>query len=378
MANTVGLSALKREVWQNELYEDVIDNLYFEQMGLMGKDDNNILQIKDELNKQTGDTITYGLGVKLGKTTGVSGDNELEGHESKIAYYSDSIVISQWRTAVRLKGRLTEQEHCFNMRTDAKEKLSIRMQEFIEMQFFLKMAGVLNPTITDINGNVLGLLDDGTSMLTWSNSANPASNTETAAGTGARYLCANSDGADALTSADKLTPQLISKLKVKALLATPKVKPLRVNGKYYYCLFVHPWQAYDLKRNEEWRQANREGGIRGDSNRIFTGAIGEWDGVLVYENEYVPFLDVDVAGHNFQSAGSGTNFLVDTFRAVLCGQQAGAFVKCNTKEGWVEKDFDYANKTGFSTGLIGAVDKVTFNSKDYGVCLLDTAATSLA
>lgn len=378
MANTTGLTALKREIWQKDLYQDVADNLYFEQMGLMGSDDNNILQVKDELSKSEGDTITYGLSVKLGKTTGVSGDNELEGNESAITYYSDSIVISQWRTAVRLKGRLTEQEHAFDMRKDAKEKLSIRMQEFVEMQFFLKMGGVTNPSITDINGNTLGLLDDGTSMLTWSNTPNTVPSADSAAGYGARYLCANSSGADALTSADKITPALISQLKVKALLATPKVKPIRVNGQPYYVLFIHPWQAYDLKRNEEWRQAQREGGRRGEDNKIFTGSIGEWDGVLVFVNEYVPFLDVSVAGHNFGAAASGTDFAVDTFRAILCGQQAGAYVKCKTKEGWVEKDFDYANKTGFSTGLIGAVDKVTFNSVDYGVVVLDTAATNLA
>ena len=79
MSLTVSTAALRREVWQKELYKDVIDNLYFTQKGMIGTGTNNIVQIKDELKKGKGDTITFGLTAKL-SGSGVSGDNELEGN----------------------------------------------------------------------------------------------------------------------------------------------------------------------------------------------------------------------------------------------------------------------------------------------------------
>jgi len=375
--NTTGLDALTKKLWQAELDKDVKDNEYFNQMGMIGTGENNIIQVKDELVKSQGDTITFGLGIKLGRNTGVTGDNELEGNESVITYYSESVAIDQWRDAVRLKGMLREQQQAFNMRKDAKAKLSIRRQEFMEQQYFFKLGGVTNASITDINGTVLGLFEDGTSALTWSNTPGTVPAADSAAGSGDRYLCANSSGADAMTASDKLTPALISKAKVKAMVAQPKIKPLRINGQYHYVLFVHPFQAYDLKRNEEFRQAQREAGVRGQDNPIFQGMVGMWDGVIIHQNEYVPYLDVSVAGHNFTAAASGTDFAVDTYRAIFCGQQAAALAKCKDETGWVEKYFDYDNKTGFKTGMIGGIQKIQYNSKDYGCIVIDTAASAV-
>jgi len=381
--NSVSIDALRPEIWQKELYADVIDNLYFTKNGMMGKGDNNIVELKDDLRKQKGDTITFGLTAKLGQGTGVTGDNELEGNESKITPYSESVVIDQWRDAVRLTGKLDEKKNGYDMRIDAKNKLSIRMQEMIEMQIFLKLGGVTNTALTNVAGDAIGTFADGTNICTWSNTSMTADqatarNVVTAAGTGERYVGANSSGGASLAAGDKITPALISRAKVKAILASPKVKPLRISGKNMWILFVHPWQAFDLKRNEEFRQAQREAAARGSENPIFTGAIGIWDGVIIHEHEYAPFLDVSVAGDAFLSGESNTDFAVDTFRALLCGQQAIGFARCTPQNGWVEKNFDYENKWGVSTGLIGGVQKLAFNDEDYGVVTIDTAATSLA
>jgi N4-gp56 family major capsid protein len=142
-------------------------------------------------------------------------------------------------------------------------------------------------------------------------------------------------------------------------------------------MFIHPWQAYDLKNNAVWSQAQREAGTRGDGNKIFTGALGMWDGVIIYEHEYVPFLDISVAGHNYELTGSGTDFSADCFRALLCGQQAALFAQTTESFQMVEETFDYKNQVGYATALIGGIQKLTFNGLDYGVVSVDTAATAL-
>ena len=45
MANTQSIDALRQEIWQKELYKDVIDNLYFKRIGIMGTGENNIVEI---------------------------------------------------------------------------------------------------------------------------------------------------------------------------------------------------------------------------------------------------------------------------------------------------------------------------------------------
>jgi N4-gp56 family major capsid protein len=369
MANSVSVDALRPELWQKELYKDVMDNLYFSKF--MGEGENNIVQIKSQLKKSKGDQVTIPLTAKL-TGSGVTGDSELEGNEEAINAYSDAIAIDQIRNAVRLTGKLDEQKNAYDMRMDAKNKLSIWAQEFIERQFFLKLGGVNNTTITDVNGTTVG------TRATWSNAPDRVPNDDTGNGYGDRYLCADyTSGADSLASTDLITPELISRARVKAKLASPMVKPLRIEGKDYYVMWVHPWQAYDLKNNATYAQAQREAQVRGDSNPIFTGALGVWDGVVVHEHEYVPFLDISAVGNNFFAAGAGTDIGADCFRAVLCGQQALGFVQTQDSFMMNEKTFDYGNKVGYATSLIGGIQKVTFNSKDYGVIAVDTAATSL-
>lgn len=371
MANSASTDALRPEIWQRELFADVIDKLYFTENGMMGKDDNNIIMVKDDLQKEHGDTITFPFTAKL-TGNGVSGDNELEGNEERILPYSEQVIIDQKRFAVRLTGKLDEKKNGYDMRSDAKGKLSIRIQEFIERQVFLKLAGVTNTTINDINGTVVG------ADATWSNTPDFIPDADEAAGLGNRYICANTSGTDAIGATDLITPSLISKARIKAQLATPKIQPLKIKGKNYYVMFIHPWQAYDLKRNAEFVQAQREAMPRGEDNPIFTGALGVWDGVIIHEHEYVPFLDVSVVGNSFRGAATGTDCAVDCFRALLCGKQAAGFAQAVNPNGWVEKSFDYDNQTGFATGLIGGIQKLLFNSKEYGVVAVDTAATALA
>lgn len=368
--NTASRDELRQELWEKQLFADVIDGLYFNESGLMGDGENNIIQVKSDLLKTPGDTDTVGLTTKL-SGSGVTGDDELEGNEESISSYSDSILIDQKRFGVRLKGNLDEGKVAYSMRSDAKEKLKIRLQEFVERQVFLKLGGVTNTTLVDINGVAYS------ADCAWSNTPTYIPDADEAAGTGTRYICANANGTDALAATDLMTPTLISKAKIKARLASPKIQPLRIDGRDHYVMWVHPWQAYDLKNNAQFAQAMREAEVRGRDNPIFTGALGVWDGVILYEHEYVPFLDVSVAGNSFRGAATGTDCAVDCFRALLCGKQAAVWLKCQNDNGWVEKSFDYGNKTGFATGVIGGIDKIMFNSKEYGVIAVDTAATAL-
>lgn len=368
---TASNSALRPQVWAKQLFADVIDELYFVANGMMGKDANNIIQIQDDLEKQKGDRVHFKLTGKM-SGAGVTGDAELEGNEERLVFHSESVLIDQKRNAVRLEGTLDEQKNGYEMRSEAKDELAKWMKEFIERQFFLKLGGVTNTGINDVNGVVVG------ADAAWSNTPDFIPDADENAGFGARYLCADfAAGTTSLAATDLMSTLLIDKLKAKAATTSPRIQPLIIGGKPYYMLFVHPWQMFDLRRNAEWAQAMREAERRGPENPIFSGAAGIWNGVIVHEHEYVPFLDVSVAGNSFRGAAVGTDCAVDAFRALFCGRQAAGFAKAkNLKKEWVEKNFDYDNQYGVATALLGGIQKILFNSKEYGVIALDTAATA--
>jgi N4-gp56 family major capsid protein len=369
MSNTVSIDALRREAWRKELFADVMDDLYFMRNGLMGEGTNNIVQVMNDVKKAKGDTVTFGLSLKLSED-GVTGDSELEGNEEAITTYSQSVSIDQNRNAVRLTGLLDEQKASYDMRKDAKEKLGIWIKEFIERNVFLKLGGITSTDLTDVNGTTYS------GRATWSNSPNIVPTADEVAGSGSRYIRAattgTGDGLDDLAAADIMDVDEISKARYKAKLASPMIRPIRVQGKDYYAMFVHPYQAFDIKNQSSsvWAQAQREAQVRGDSNPIFTGALGIWDGVILYEHEYVPTV---VAANGFSASGTAAG--VRAYRALLCGQQAAVMAQTNRSMFIEDETFDYGNKVGYATGIIGGIQKAAFNSVDYGVVAVDSSSS---
>jgi N4-gp56 family major capsid protein len=378
MSDTVSRDELRNEIWRKELYKDVIDGMYFTKNGLMGNGDNFIVQKFDDLKKSSGDTVTVPLTVKL-SSGGIAGDSELEGNEEAISSYYDQIVIDQIRNAVRLTGKLDSQKACYDMKMDAKDKLSIWAQEFLERQIFMKLGGVSVTTLTDSTGAVYS------ARAAWSNTPDAIPSATEAAASVAdytyRYICADSaQGLDGLAATDVLTTALISKAKIVAKLANPSVRPLRIDGQDFYVMFIHPKQAWDLKNNTsstQWQAAQQYAQVRGDKNPLFTGALGVWDGVILFEHEYVPQLTGNGTSIVFSSGNTTyTPSTVTAYRSLLCGRQAVGAAFTSDSFNMVEETFDYKNKMGYATGIIGGVQKMMFNSKNYGVVTVDTGATA--
>jgi N4-gp56 family major capsid protein len=391
MSQTVTLDANRQELWRQEVMREAGKQLYFTQNGMMSMNgtkaekQNGIISYLDELSKKPGDTITMTFAQNLGENTGVTGDNELEGRESAITTASESVHIDQWRDAVRQTGRLDEQKVAYETRSLAKDKLAIRLREMWEKQVFLKLAGITNSSLVDVNGAVYcGTFADGVAVHSWSNTPTAVPNADMAAGTGSRYVCANTGGGDGLGATDLLTPTLLTRAKNKARLVRPRILPVMFKGKEYYVVLVHPWQFTDLQNNAVIAQALRDGWWRGEENPLFSGASLVWNGMIIHEHEYVPFLDVSAAGNNFTAAGAGEDFAVDTFRALLCGVGAAIVANCKGQPGegpgWNEKEFDYGNEWGIATGFMGGIDKTMVSidgtAVEYGVVAIDTAATA--
>lgn len=324
MATTSPNANLVRAAWAKKLWVDAQDEQFFVKHGFIGESDNSIIVKKVDLKKDKGDTIHIGLSVKL-SGSGISGDSTLEGYEEAISTYAMDVQLDQIRNAVRIAGALAEQQACYDMRSDAKEKLKIWLAEYLDEKMFEDLA------------------------------SSPSTNRKI-------WCSVDHSSVATLDTTDKLSTGYISEAKRLAKLASPRVRPIRVNGKEHYVLVVHPYCMRDLRRDADWIDAQQLANVRGVDNPIFSGAEGMWDGVIIYEHENV-YRTND---------GSSSAYIA---RNLLLGAGAGVWA-IGKEPFWREKTFDYENQVGFATGLIHGFKKAVFDGEDYGVVTLYASAAS--
>jgi N4-gp56 family major capsid protein len=155
----------------------------------------------------------------------------------------------------------------------------------------------------------------------------------------------------------------------KAKLAKNALRPIRIGGKSYYAMFLHPYQVTSLRTNTstgQWQDIQKsviQGG-NSEDNPIFTGALGVYNGVVLHESVRIPT--------------SPNNSSVK--RAVLCGAQAAsiAFGRGYGKNtfSWKEELFDYDNQLGVAAGAQAGMVKTRFDGSDYGTVVVPTWATA--
>lgn len=316
---------LKKKAWEEKLFRDVRKESYFEKF--MGTDPNSIIQVKTHLEKAKGDEVVFGLIPRI-TGSGVTSGQTLEGNEVALTSYNFSVVLERYRQAVR-HDYISDKRVIFSISDEARSALQVWGSEKIDQLNFNALTA--SPTRVFYS-------TDGVTMTTTATAA-------TAKG--------------ALTTSSLITTKQIDFAKAWATTGgnrsqTP-LRPVKVGGKNYLVLLVHPDVAYDLKNDATYNQAQREAQGRGDENPIFTGALGIWNGVVVHEHENIPIAT---------DAGVGAN--VPWAQCLLMGAQAGVWA-WGERPSLVTKEFDYQEETGQAWRMTAKAGKTKFNSKDFGV-----------
>lgn len=317
--------------WAKQLAYEVGKEIYFSKF--MGDTFGSMICSKT-MPEGKGKDMTFGMVGLTG--TAVTGDSTLEGSEDNLTSNEVVVTTSQRRFGVINTGKFDDSKVLYNFRKEALAQLKREFAEDHDAQIF--------SAITKTSGAGAYLRADDTASV----------------------YAATDPKAD-LASADLAVPGDISKLKKMAMLGTTKsykMKPIRVNGKDYFVLLLHPEAAYDLAQDSTWRNAQQYANIRGEDNPIFSGALGVYDGVVVHEHE----------GITTASDGGGAS--VDYARNLFLGAGAACYAKTDNMS-WVEKTFDYGNKLGVAAGQIYGAALSTFDSKEYAVIQYITARTDL-
>lgn len=332
------------KLWRKVLFEEALAATWVGKF--MGEGSDNVLQIMDDTRKGAGDRVTVTLRMQL-TGDGVVGDATMEGNEEALVTYTDNLFIDQLRNAVRSNGKMTEQRIPWSIRDEAKTGLADWFAGRFDQVFFNQVAGYTTETRMQYAGN----------------------NTIVAPSSGRIYRPNSRANDQSLTTGDEFTLSFIDQAVATAKLANPIIRPIKVNGEDKYVAVLHPNQVLQMRTNTstgQWLDIQKAA-TTGDGsarNPIFTGALGEYNGVILFEDRRIP-----------NGVNSSTGAAVTTARrAVLMGAQAAviAFGQGSSMEqmDWNEELFDYGNQLGVSAGTIYGLKKTQFNSTDYGTVVM--------
>ena len=331
------------KLWSKSLFRDTLAKMWYRKF--IGEGTSSIIQILPETKKSKGDKVTYALRMQLAGA-GRTGQQVLEGNEEDLSFYDAALYIDLMRHAVRLDTEMTQQRVEYDLRKEARDALSDWWAQRFDSYMFRYLAG---DTSLSFAGNTA--VSGDSSHVVFGSTATAETS---------------------LTTAMVFTLSLVDKAVKKAKTVTPLMRPINIEGESYYAVILHPACVYDLRTSTstgQWldiQKAVAQGGKLKD-NPIFTGALGVYNGCILYES------------NNVHNSTYGASSAV-VYRNLFLGAQAGV-IAFGQKDGvdamrWNEELFDYGKSLGVSASTIWGMQKNIFNSQDYGVITISTGATA--
>lgn len=316
------------EVWADDLYMQATKQTFWQRFTGPKGSGMPVVE-REDLTQDVGDTVKIDIVLNL-TGSGQTGDTALlEDNEEKIKFRQTSVTVDSRQNAVRW---------------------SKKAQHFITHD--------MRETAQDLLARwYAGILDDD--LFTVLTAATVPTKNKWACGSATtRNTVADGDTTGRLTLAE------ISR--IKAYFQTEiKGEPISMeNGEEIFGMVIHPYAALSLKLNDtNWAQAQREAQVRGTNNPLFTGALGMWDGVVLYEAQRVP------------RSNNTNDPIVATADNIFFGAQAASRAWSYYPD-WAEQQFSYGQETGIATmGIYGqAANIFDLNSTETGGDATDDTA----
>jgi N4-gp56 family major capsid protein len=315
---------------------------------LMGTSKSSIIQRMVELEKSAGDQIKYDLLMQM-TGTGVTGDNRMRDNEEPLVYYQDTVNIDQLRNAHAFR-RMSQQRTLHDMRMDAKANLADWFAGVFDSYMFRCLCGDTTlshgQTATAPTSNHIIYSGDATS--------------ESGIGNNDQFSLADIDYA-----------------KEKAKTLTPPIRPTVADGKEMYAVILHPYSVTDLRLDVansayvDWPTIQMMANQRGSSNPLFTGALGVYNNVILYESTRIFSPLSNVRRNLFLGAQAGVFAMGGAYDSI----ERSRVGKDNLMS-WYEEIDDYGNEKGISVGSIFGMNKSVFNSADFGLITIASYAAA--
>lgn len=357
MTDTTPATGLVVQQWEDKFFQEYLHMGGFKP--LMGTSENSVIQVKEDLTKKSGDSITIALVNRLSNAA-VTGTSTLEGNEEDMASRSMRIYVDKRRNAVRI-AEMSEQKSAISLRNAARATLLDWAQEDTR------------DLIIDALGSINGVhFSDSTEAQ---RDAWLVDNSDRvvfgAAAAGLSDFSADAALLD--TTADLFNKDVLDAMILKAKTCDPKIRPMRDggNGKRYYVAFAHPYAFKNLRDSLD-TEVLAQTAVEMQASKLFEGGDLLWNGCIVKEVDNMPVY-----------TNLGATATTEVTPVYLCGAQALAVAYARRFKTIVEK-FDYEDKHGVAIDAIYGVRKIIFGSgssdtadlKDHGVVTGYVATTA--
>lgn len=336
MALTTAAPGLTPEQWDDQYFAEYVRESRF--YPYEGTDENSIIHVKENLTKARGDTIYFALANRLAGA-GVTGSTLLEGSEEALKSREFGLTVQTHRNAVAITGH-DEQLSAIDLRNAGKTMLKLWGMELKRDQIIAALAS--------INGVAYGSATAGQRNAWTVDNSDRVLFAKTS-----NYSATHLTGVNAIVAADTFTASKVSLMKRLAQKATPKVKPIRVDGdREYYVAFANSMSFRDLNNDSTMQSANRDARVRGTSdNPIFQGGALIYDGVVIVE---VPEMDSLIFTN-----GNGVPTAVGP--VYLCGAQAlGVAMAKRPKTTTDVRDYGFVQGVGIQ--MMHKIGKIEFDA----------------
>jgi len=332
MALTTATAGLTPQLWDDKFFTSYVRANQFSKY--MGTSENSIIQVKEDLTKKNGESITFALVNDL-TGAGVSGNSLLEGNEEALGSRSFKLSVALARHGVAVH-EWDEQKSAIDLRNAARPQLKTWLLKKDRTDIINALGSINGTAYASANSTARNawMVDNADRVLVGKLKSNYSATHATA--------LANIDATD-----DKLTADMVSLAKRVARTASPSIRPIMVdNDGEWYVMFCNSYAFRDLKKNLQTVHQYAE--TRGKSNPLFTDGDLVWDGVIIREiPEIGVYADVGAGG----AADVGPNY--------LCGAQALSF-------GWAQRPTtrteqrDYGAVNGVAIQQIRGLAKTVF------------------
>lgn len=272
--------AIVRKRWEDMLDREVraFDPILSDGKGLAGKGQTNLVQIKDDLTRLPGASVTVQYRYQL-SGAGASGAAPLKNHEENVKFATDTVNVNILRHAVEVASPMYQQYMKPDILDEARDALADWGASRLSMGLHAHAAGI--SIITDTSYNLNNTISAMNSTY---------------------IIRPNSKTAGNLTSGDRFTLELINTAGKFVQVVSPKMRPAATPFGPRYCVFLHPEQVADLRAtNSTWYHNMRQRLAGGDidKNPIYTRYLGEDQGFLFFVSDFVP-PGLNSAGTGYQ------------------------------------------------------------------------------
>lgn len=359
MADTTPATGLVVQQWEDKFFVQYLEEGGFK--ALMGTNEAAVIQVKEDLTKKEGDSITIALVNRL-TNTATTGTSVLEGNEEDMASRSMRIYIDKRRNAVRV-AEMSEQKSAIPLRNAARATLLDWSMEDTR-DLIIDALGSMNGTNFEARTAAIAdawLVDNADRVL-----FGAATST---------FTDFSADLADLDTTADLFTFERLDAMILKAETCNPQIRPMRDpgNGKKYYVAFAHP-NAFKNLRDSLDTEVLASTVVEMQASKLFEGGDIMWNGCIVKKVRDLPIY-----------ANLGASATTEVTPVYLCGAQALA-IAWGRRWKTVTEEFDYGDKHGVAIDGILGVRKIIFgtgtgdtdDTKDHGVVTGFFATTGTA